>query len=74
MTISRKIGFLTGMAAAELYRFAKISAGPVVAIQTSRVAKKAASKLSKVAAEHAIDSSDAAIVTKNIFDCLEYID
>ena len=40
----------------------------------SKVVKKTFRKVNTIADEHSIDVKNPDVVTKNIFDCLEYID
>jgi hypothetical protein len=59
-----KVGYVTGRCCSKLIKYAG----------AAQLAKFGYYKVVKIAANHKVNSSDADVVTNNVFECLKYID
>ena len=67
-----KVGYFIGKYSTRILKiifFAKIAGSGV-----SKISSSSYNKLEKIAKAHKIDSSNPAIVTENLFNCLQYLD
>lgn len=59
-----KVGYVVGKYGTKVVKY----------ITAAQLAQSGFRKVSKIASKHKIDSSNSAIVTENLFNCLKYID
>lgn len=71
LTLAATLGKWCGIVAAEALWVAEMGVKPSVFYYATSLSVK---KVSEIATQHAIDSTNPEKVTDNLFDCLEFID
>lgn len=75
MSIAAITGRALGVVAAEVQYYVEKGITPIATASLAAQTVKVTYDLAKnIAKDHKIDSSDPAVVTRNLYECLEYLD